>query len=297
MREIPEGLRAKLNSRETTLCNCWRIYPKFGPDLGFTDHDCNLTFDDLTFEAASGFEASGVERELGLSIDNATATGALQSEKITEQDIQRGRFDGAEIKQWLVDWSAPADRILTFRGEIGDISRSGAVFEAELRGLAERLNRSAGRRYLHVCDADLGDQRCGVDLASPAFRTETVVIEARGARLVLCRDAADAAETGLAGGRLVWSDGANAGQSMVIRSATAEDENLLLEVDRDFVETPEPDDTLTLTTGCDKRKETCASKFSNLNNFRGFPYMPGESWITAYPVEGDVHDGGSQSGG
>lgn len=297
MRDIPESLRVKLESRETTLCTCWLIQPLFGDVLGFTDHDCDLSFGGVDYEAQSGFEASGVERELGLSIDNATATGALQSDRITEKDILRGRFDGAAIEQWLVDWSAPADRLLTFKGEIGNINRSGVLFEVELRGLAESLNRTSGRRFLHICDAELGDKRCGADLTSAEFRITTTVIATRGARSFLCADVGAFGHGEFAAGLLTWTSGANAGQTAIIRAAKAQSDGVLVEIDRDLVDFPAPGDSLSATVGCDKRKATCAAKFNNLNNFRGFPYMPGENWVTAYPVEGDVHDGGSQSGG
>jgi uncharacterized phage protein (TIGR02218 family) len=297
MRDIPEGLRAKLENRETTLCTCWLIQPQFGDPLGFTDHDCDLHFGGVTYEAYSGFEASGVERELGLSIDNATATGALQSDRITEKDILRGRFDAATIEQWLVDWSAPEDRLLTFKGEIGDINRSGALFQVELRGLAEKLNRPTGRKFLHVCDAELGDVRCGADLTNAGFKLETAAIATRGARLFLAEDVGTLSQGGFAGGHLTWTSGANVGQTAIIRAAVKQSESVLIEIDRDLVEPPVMGDGLSATVGCDKRKTTCAEKFNNLNNFRGFPYMPGEAWITAYPVKGDVHDGGSQSGG
>jgi hypothetical protein len=38
--------------------------------------------------------------------------------------------------------------------------------------------------------------------------------------------------------------------------------------------TPTPGDTFTVYQGCDHTPGTCASKFSNLANFRGFPYVP-----------------------
>lgn len=55
-------------------------------------------------------------------------------------------------------------------------------------------------------------------------------------------------------------------------------------------------DVFDVVAGCDKRKETCAAKFSNLVNFRGFPFMPGENWVTAYPVDGQAYQGGSRLG-
>jgi uncharacterized phage protein (TIGR02218 family) len=48
-----------------------------------------------------------------------------------------------------------------------------------------------------------------------------------------------------------------------------------------------------VSAGCDKSAATCRAKFSNLLNFRGFPHLPGEDWVTAYPKAGEVHDGSS----
>lgn len=45
---------------------------------------------------------------------------------------------------------------------------------------------------------------------------------------------------------------------------------------------------------CDGRWATCVGRFSNGLNFRGFPDIPGDDFLTAYPTEGQVHDGGSR---
>ena len=45
---------------------------------------------------------------------------------------------------------------------------------------------------------------------------------------------------------------------------------------------------------CDKRWATCVGTFANGVNFQGFPDIPGDDFLTAYPVEGGRHDGGSR---
>lgn len=45
---------------------------------------------------------------------------------------------------------------------------------------------------------------------------------------------------------------------------------------------------------CDKRFETCVGTFGNGANFRGFPDIPGDDFLTAYPATGGRHDGGSR---
>lgn len=45
---------------------------------------------------------------------------------------------------------------------------------------------------------------------------------------------------------------------------------------------------------CDKRWTTCVGTFANGVNFRGFPDIPGDDFLTAAPVEGGRNDGGSR---
>jgi uncharacterized phage protein (TIGR02218 family) len=44
-----------------------------------------------------------------------------------------------------------------------------------------------------------------------------------------------------------------------------------------------PGDLVRLSAGCDLRAVTCREKFGNFRNFRGFPHVPSEDWITAMP--------------
>ena len=60
--------------------------------------------------------------------------------------------------------------MLLRRATIGEIVREDGVFRAELRSGQQALNVPKGRVYSALCDAGLGDARCGVDLEDPAFR-------------------------------------------------------------------------------------------------------------------------------
>ena len=50
-------------------------------------------------------------------------------------------------------------------------------------------------------------------------------------------------------------------------------------------------DALVLTAGCDRRFATCRERFSNAENFRGFPHIPGNDFVLRYPRAGDALDG------
>lgn len=296
MRTIPDKMATNLAVGATTHCRCWKIVPNQGDALGFTDHDCDLSFENVEFEASSGFEASSVERALGLNIDNVTARGALKSEKLSEALIGRGAFDGAEIFQWIVDWRDVEQRVLTFRGEIGEIRRSGAAFEVEVRGLAEKLNRPSCRKILHVCDAVFGDVRCGIDATTSEFTGLGAVLEVAGRDLNVS-GLEQYPEDWFSGGRLTWSSGALAGDEVRIASHQKTPDGSVVTLALDPLGSVMSGVSFVITAGCDKSYETCRDRFDNLLNFRGFPFVPGENWIAAFPHEGGVHDGGSRVDG
>ncbi len=295
MREFSPELTAHLASGATTLCACWRINTRAGASLGFTDHDCDVEFEGLTFEAASGFTASGIDQSLGLAIDNATASGALISDRLSADDIRRGRFDGAEVLNWQVNWADPAQRILMFRGQIGEIRRGSSAFEVELRGLSETLNRPMGRAYMPVCDAVLGDSRCGVDLSDPTYSALAIVDAVLDLRTLKTSDLGTHAIGWFTDGLVTWRGGDADGIVVKVRDHRVVEGDTVLILERDQMDM-KAGDAFNIVAGCDKRKDTCAGKFANLVNFRGFPFMPGENWVMAYPVDGQSYQGGSRFG-
>ena len=292
MRAIPPSMQAQLDSGVTTFCHCWRIDPLFATPIGFTDHDEDIAFDGVVFEAASAFQGTTIERSLGLAIDNLTAAGALQSDRIREEDIDGGAYDGAVIRLWLVDWQAPDSRLLLFKGEIGEITHGSTGFEVELRGLSEPLNRPIGRRFLKVCDAEVGDGRCGLDTQLPGFRGQGTIVSIADSRSIQVAGISEFDDRWFDEGVLTWTSGRNAGRRSRVRSHRGSGDTTHLEILEPAVLQPEPGDAFDIVAGCDKRAGTCRSKFMNIRNFRGFPYIPGDNWIAAHPAEGMVHDGG-----
>lgn len=286
-----EDLAARLAAGATSLARCWQVTRADGESFGFTDHDGDLDFGGVTFRAASGWTAGALETATGLSVDNASALGALSSDVITEADILAGKWDGAEVSLWFADWADPEVRVLKFRGSLGEIQAADGSFEAELRGLEAPLNRPVGRAYQVSCDAALGDSRCGVALGSTGFRaTGTVVEGGTGAALTIAV-AGEFADGWFADGTLTWEIGQNAGVSRPVRDDAngVDGRRITLLLAAPFASAV--GDTVILTAGCDRRAATCAAKFGNIVNFRGFPTMPGEDWVIAYPRQGDVNDG------
>ena len=166
MRTLPPALAAALDSEAATLCTAWVLTRADGVRLGFTDHDAPLAMEGLTCEATSGWTAGAADGELGLAAGQASAAGALSSDALTEADIAAGLYDGALVETWRVDWSAPDARVLLRRETVQRLVRAGEGFTAELEGPLAALRKVVGRAYDRVCDAQLGDARCRVDLTA-----------------------------------------------------------------------------------------------------------------------------------
>lgn len=291
MRWVSPELKARLESGTTTLCRCWKIARLDGVTLGFTDHDLDLVFDNTRFRAGTGLDSSALQSGTGLSVDNAQAVGALSDAAVTEEDIRAGYLDRAAVWQWLVDWTNPELRILMFRGEVGEIRRKDHAFEVELRGLEEALSVPVGRSILRTCDRALGDAKCGVDLTRPDFRHEAVVMSRAAASITI---AAGLRPDGwFRGGYLRWLSGPNSKLTVPIKSDRVVGTTRQVEFWTEPAFPASAGDRVLLVAGCDKTAATCRAKFSNFINFRGFPHLPGEDWVTAYPKAGDDHDGQS----
>ena len=291
MRILPAGMQAHLDGGTTTLCHCWRLALKSGETLGFTDHDAALQFEDTAFEAAAGFTGSEIESSLGLSVDNLEATGALESGRLEEARLRAGDFDHAEIEIWRVNWSDVAQRVLMRKGHLGEVSYGDGAFTAEVRGLAHLLNQQKGRVYQFGCDAVLGDERCGVDTSLPAFRGSGIVVSQEDAMLRL--SGLSFAEDWFTRGTAEFLTGQGAVRTLAVKRQR----NIAGQTRIEFWAAPAfvvaVGDQLRLVAGCDKQFTTCKAKFNNAANFRGFPHMPGNDFVTTFPRQGDpANDGG-----
>ncbi len=220
MRTVPAELAARIESGAATLCHVWRLTRTDGTVSGFTDHDRDLSHDGLLCLAGAGWTGGVAGSGLGAGEAGAmVAAGAFAAEGLDPDDLAAGLYDGAVVECRRVDWSAPDLFISLWTARISRVRRDGETFTAELEGPLAQLERMAGRSYGRLCDANLGDERCGV-----------------------------AAE--------------------------------------------HPD----VASGCDKRVETCSSRFDNILNFRGFPSIPGNDFLSRWPAKGERHDGSSRRG-
>ncbi|MEP0519655.1 MAG: DUF2163 domain-containing protein [Hyphomicrobiales bacterium] len=291
MRTLNSGLALHLSSGTTNICTCWQVERTDDVLFGFTDHDRDIEFGGILHEAATGLQAGEMVSRTGFSIGGVEVSGGLISDRITEEDLQTGLFDNAEVNIWLVNWADPSERELLRTGHIGEIVREDGAFRAEIRGLASALDQEQGRIYQPLCDADLGDLRCRADLNNP-FNTVSDQVASSDSSAHLTTAGLAGFDTGwFTGGLLSFNSGENVGRSVEITTHRKLGGQDHFDLWQPMVGRIDIGDAITITSGCDKRFETCLNKFANHLNFQGFPHIPGTDFMLSYPNKGEGNDG------
>ncbi|MCP3969406.1 MAG: DUF2163 domain-containing protein [Rhodobacteraceae bacterium] len=290
---LPEGFEAHLKTGATSVARAWAVTRRDGVTYGFTDHDRNLSFEGIEFRADTGLAAGAIQQATGLAVDNTEAVGALSDTALSEADIQAGRFDGAEVRAWLVNWQDVDQRVAQFRGSLGEIKRANGAFQAELRGLTEMLNQPQGRVFQSPCSAVLGDAACGVDLDAAGLAFEGAVEAVDNRRVFTFSGLGAFEDRWFEGGRVQLLSGAAQGLIGLVKNDRLSGGDRVVELWEAIGDQVVAGDTIRIEAGCDRRLETCRAKFANALNFQGFPHIPGEDWMMNYPSDGQVLDGGS----
>jgi uncharacterized phage protein (TIGR02218 family) len=265
---------AMLDKPLTSIAFCWRLERRDGAGLALTSHDRPLMVGGVRYEPAPGITPSAIRAELGLEPNSSEIQGSLSSEAISEADVAAGRWDGAGLSLFAVDWEMPEGEALSLlSGELGRLQRKDRAFEADLLGSAAKLQQPICPFTSPDCRAELGDPKCRVDMAGRRVRTNVTGINGN-----LLEVDAPVDERFRFGSIRFLAGPANGerrtilaavGHELTLRSATAGEVAAGTAVE--------------LVEGCDKTFATCSGRFANAVNFRGEPHLPGNDLLTRYP--------------
>lgn len=257
-----------------TVATWWRLYRTDGVTLGFVTHDADLWFDGVLHRTAPGMVPSAIRRSADFQADSAEVQGAISHEALATADLAAGRFDGAEVVIGLVDWQT-LERQSLYRGAIGAVTADAAQFTAELRSRKADLRRDPVPRTSPYCRADFCAPGCG--LAAVRFTHEARVTTCDPLANAVVLDCPASAAL-LAGGRLRWLDGPDAGRACGIAAASGGAVILDQPIDQPIP----PGTRAQVLEGCDRSLATCADRFGNALNFQGEPFLPGNDLVMRY---------------
>jgi uncharacterized phage protein (TIGR02218 family) len=281
-RTVSAGMASHLAGRSHTRCHMLNIAPLIGDSFGITDHDKPLDYDIgdglITYDAGTGILTSNVALSCGLEADNYEVSGPI-GDIITRDGILGGIYNRSRAKLFQVNWKRLGDgAVKILAGDVSEVRIEGGRFVMEIRDDIDRYNQVVGRIITNQCDADFGDARCG---ATPVETVGTVTASSDPLHMTVSFTGTFANDY-FNKGTVVGLTGANTEVVMEIEDWSASGVIVLF---APLVETPAIGDTFTVRQGCGKTRADCMAR-NNIENFRGYPEIPGSDQALRMPVPG-----------
>lgn len=275
MQNLTNQMDAALAATTTYLCRIWELTLANGQEFFFTDLTNDITVGGQLYKFDPGIRVSAVVKSAGGQPDNAQIEVLTSSDFMTQNRLRQGSLRNASFNMWVVDWRDPDyyGKIELFGGGVGEqkYNNKGQIDLGLNSQIGGSSNSQIGEVYSKQCRALLGDTRCKFDLEGAKVAVEITAIENNGYSFI---------SDSLIGldddyykfGKVTWDSGLNSGLTDEIKAnvkatgkatLTLYPRNPLVIGDTGFV-----------YPGCDYQVSTCGTKFNNLLNFRGEPYVP-----------------------
>lgn len=169
-----------LASASIRLARCYAFRRRDLTVFLYTDHDQPIVISGKTGDEAvlngtytplDSPTPSVLESDKEFSVDNMELVGPLNIPAVTAADVDAGLWQASEVWIFAVDWGdvVAADIVRIRNGTVGEIVRKDNDFQFEVRGLTQKLLQEIVELYTPFCVADLGDDRCKINMEPSAW--------------------------------------------------------------------------------------------------------------------------------
>ena len=183
---------------------------------------------------------------------------------------QAGAFDGATLileRAFLSPIPTVVGTVILFTGRFADVTLGRTEFQVRVNSLTESLNINLPRNIQQPgCTHVLYDAGCG--LTKSTFGTSGTI--ATGSTTSILNSGITNSFGYFNRGSIKFTSGALTGITRTIKSYNLGVFSLLLPLPT----VPVVGDSFIAYAGCDKQQSTCSSKFGNIAQFRGAPFIP-----------------------
>lgn len=274
---------ASLTSMSATITEA--VFGRPPAVIRVTDHTRKITFESEEYTPLP-LIPTRFSRSSGLRPDNAELTHVLTAGGVTEADIIGGRWDYARYEFMAVNYldltMGVAQRA---KGRFGEFKIDNGRFTAELRSLSQPLSQEIGDLVGSLCLARrFGDLRCGQPLDS--YMHSTTVSSVTSSLVLVVGLSPAKADDYFEYGVIYFTDGDNKFYEREIKSNVGN----TITLQRPFPFLPTAGDAVTLVAGCNRTKAKCLTfvnannpSGTNVENFQGFPDVPGNTKVLRYP--------------
>jgi uncharacterized phage protein (TIGR02218 family) len=191
--------------------------------------------------------------------------------------LHNGLFDGAYVTMFRAFMPVIGGNFANtslgivpiFAGPVGQIEITGIGAKIKVKGANIRHQQYMPRnRFLSNCVHALYDAGCTVVKASYTF--SGTVASASSTGISWTSDPTSGNYGNLVNGYCTMTSGVAEGTVRTVGGSSSSGISFLYAM----YETPAAGDTFTVVYGCDKTTSTCTNRFSNIQNYMGFPFTP-----------------------
>ena len=284
---------ALLATKQFQWAGLYKIVLVNGGTLYFTTSDAPVTFSGLTFLTAAQTGAllerkgakSQIKLRVGTQVDTLQFDLMPNGQNVNGQAfltaIKQGVFDGADVTFYHAYWPQgvytnlikPTGVIVMFAGRVAPVAAGRTSANFTINSYLDLLNIQLPRNvYQGGCINTLYDSGCTLTASSFAVAASALTGSTTSSINATLANASGYFQYG----KITFTSGVLNGISRTVKQYTNGSPSVVA-VFPPFPQTPGIGDTFNIYPGCDKKQGTCNSKFSNLANFRGFPYIPENS--------------------
>lgn len=287
MRDFSVALKAGLASEVTTLGWLMAITRRDGTVIRLNTMGADYTFDAQSYKAYPGFNMGSARFTDSLEAATLAQGSAADSlGPITFTDAVAGLYSGARVRLFLIDWTTGEGSEIGFKWEVGTINvKDNGETSFDIWSALRTNHALFIKKFGPPCSANLGDDRCGVDIPNDFEDAVVVVtyISAFSCTVSGVRLAAQAADW-FQDGAMAIDDGENEGMAYDIRRSSYAAGVATITFRQPLRRPLAPGATARIHPGCDKTTgANGCTRFANNARYQGFLHLPDDQ--TAFGVE------------
>ena len=264
---------------QLSYADCFLFMLQSGATCAWTNVDFPITFNGTLYSSAGPLvQGLKYKSSVGLEVDKQQITLAARATDLIAGAqalvaIQGGAFDGATVQRYRVFLTvAPPsltviDGVLLFQGRVSTVDSVGRLkSQITVASSLVILDYDMPKNYYAAtCQHTLYDTGCGLNRAS--FASTGALASGSTSTLINWSGALATHAQGV----ILFSSGVNSGLRANVKSAVP---GVSLTLMYPLPTSPSVGDAFTAYLGCDHTQGTCAKRFNNVANFRGFPFVP-----------------------
>jgi uncharacterized phage protein (TIGR02218 family) len=268
------------SSTQLVMADLYTFTTVGGTVYRFTNSDVPATVNGKTFSLGPKLERTTISTAVGIAVDVLTIEAYAEDSVLLGstpfvQALGAGAFDGAsmQLERAFSSASVIYGTVILFAGRVGEVQTERGHVTIEVLSHTELLDvMIPSGVYQPSCRNTLFDGNCTLSRATYKISKPAggATDAARTSFGVSFTSTPAAVADYLALGKATCTAGANVGVSRTIKNSNVTG----ITVVAPWPYAVAPGDTFDFYPGCDKLKNTCNTKFSNIVHFAAEPFVP-----------------------